>query len=89
MTVFIKKSLRKKKDKRILIEYNKILKFRKKIKIVYQNKPLCTGDAVLKTKKLSKDKYFLMLLPDDLIINNNVSKDMIKIHKKKKCICYG
>ena len=24
-----------------------------------------------------------MLLPDDLIINKNVSKDMIKIHQKK------
>ena len=80
---FYKKVIKEKKDKRILIEYNKILKFRKKIKFVYQNKPLGTGNAVLKTKKLIKDKYFLMLLPDDLIINNNVSKDMIKIHKKK------
>ena len=80
---FYKKTIKEKKDKRILIEYNKILKFRKKIKFVYQNKPLGTGDAALKTKKLIKDKYFLMLLPDDLIINNNVSKDMIKIHKKK------
>ena len=80
---FYKKIIKEKKDKRILVEYNKILKFRKKIKIVYQNKPLGTGNAVLKTKKLIKDKYFLMLLPDDLIINNNVSKDMIKIHKKK------
>ena len=43
-----------------------------------------TGDAVYKTKKYIKDKYFLMLLPDDLIIRNNCSKDMIKIHKKYK-----
>ena len=86
---FYKKIIKEKKDKRILNEYNKILKFRKKIKFVYQNKPLGTGDAVLKAKKLIKDKYFLMLLPDDLIINKNVSKDMIKVHQKKKCICYG
>ena len=52
------------------------------IKFVYQDKPLGTGDAVLKTKKFIKDNYFLMLLPDDLIINKNCSKSMISIHKK-------
>ena len=54
------------------------------IKFVYQNKPLGTGDAVLKTKKLIKDKFFLMLLPDDLIIKRNCSKSMINIHKRYK-----
>ena len=52
------------------------------IKFVYQNKPLGTGDAVFKTKKYIKDRYFLMLLPDDLIIKKNCSKSMISIHKK-------
>ena len=52
------------------------------IKFVFQDKPLGTGDAVLKTKKHIKDKYFLMLLPDDLIIKKNCSKSMIAIHKK-------
>ena len=37
---------------------------------------------MLKTKKFIKDKYFLMLLPDDLIIKKNCSKSMIAIHKK-------
>ena len=55
------------------------------IKFVYQNNPRGTGDAVLKTKKIIKDKFFLMLLPDDLIIKRNCSKDMISIHNKKKC----
>ena len=55
------------------------------IKFVYQNKPKGTGDAVLKTKKYIKDKFFLMLLPDDLITRRNCSKDMISIHNKKKC----
>ena len=82
---FYKKFIKKKKDKRIINEYNKILKYRKMIKFVYQNKPKGTGDAVLKTKKLIKDKFFLMLLPDDLIIKKNCSKDMITIHNKKKC----
>ena len=52
------------------------------IKFVYQNKPKGTGDAVLKCQKYIKSKYFLMLLPDDLIIKNNCSKEMIRLHKK-------
>jgi UTP--glucose-1-phosphate uridylyltransferase len=79
---FYKKIINKKKDYRIIAEYKKILKYKKMIKFVYQNKPLGTGDAVLKTKKYIKSKYFLMLLPDDLIIRNNCSKEMIQLHKK-------
>lgn len=82
---FFKDVIRKKKDKRIHSEYKKILKYKKKIKFVYQNIPNGTGDAVLKTRNLIKDKFFLMLLPDDLIIKKNCSKDMILIHKKYKC----
>ena len=55
------------------------------IKFVYQNKPLGTGNAVYKTKKIIKDDFFLMLLPDDLIIKKNCSKAMINIHNEKKC----
>merc|ERR1711990_469460 len=40
--------------------------------------------AVLKCEKHIKDKYFLMLLPDDLIIKKNCSKEMINLHNKKK-----
>jgi len=79
---FYKDLIRKKKNPRIINEYKKILKYKKIIKFVYQNKPKGTGDAVLKTKKFIKDKYFLMLLPDDLIINKNCSKSMINVHKK-------
>jgi len=81
---FYKDLIRKKKDLRIIKEYKKILKYRKMIKFVYQNKPKGTGDAVLKTKKFIKDKYFLMLLPDDLIIKKNCSKSMIRSHKNYK-----
>jgi len=80
-----KKVLKKKKDKRLNKEYKKIQKYKKIIKFVYQNYPKGTGDAVLKTKNHIKDKFFLMLLPDDLIIKRNCSKDMIDIHNKKKC----
>jgi UTP--glucose-1-phosphate uridylyltransferase len=79
---FYKDIVKRKKDPRILIEYKKILKYKKMIKFVFQDKPLGTGDAVLKTKKFIKDKYFLMLLPDDLIIKQNCTKSMIAIHKK-------
>ena len=81
---FYKSIIKKKKDPRIIKEYKKILFFKKRIKFVYQNKPMGTGDAVLKTKKFIKSNYFLMLLPDDLIMKKNCSKDMIKIHKKLK-----
>jgi UTP--glucose-1-phosphate uridylyltransferase len=76
--------IKKKKDPSITKKYKKILKYKKMIKFVYQNEPLGTGDAVFKTKKYIKDNYFLMLLPDDLIIKKNCSKSMIEVHKKYK-----
>ena len=81
---FYKKIISKKKDLRISKEYKKILKYKKMIKFVYQNKPLGTGDAVLKTKKFITDDFFLMLLPDDLIIKKNCSRSMINIHNRYK-----
>ena len=82
---FYKKIIKKKKNKRIKKVYSKILKYKKKIKFVYQNKPLGTGDAVLKTKNLITSSHFLMLFPDDLILKKNCSKAMISLHKKFKC----
>jgi UTP--glucose-1-phosphate uridylyltransferase len=79
---FYQDIIKRKRDPRIINEYRKILKYKKMIKFVFQEKPLGTGDAVLKTKKFITDKYFLMLLPDDLIIKKNCSKSMIAIHKK-------
>ena len=81
---FYKNIIKKKKDKRIENEFKKIKKFRSMIKFVYQNKPRGTGDAVLKCKKYIKNNFFLMLLPDDLIIKRNCTKEMIKLHKQKK-----
>ena len=65
-----------------MFEYSKIKKYKKMIKFVYQNSPKGTGDAVLKCKNLIKSKYFLMLMPDDLIIKKNCSSSLIKLHKK-------
>ena len=82
---FFKRIIKKKgKNKRLVYEYSKIKKFKKIIKFVYQNTPRGTGDAVLKCQKLIKSKHFLMLLPDDLIIKNNCSRTMIKLHKRYK-----
>jgi len=66
------------------MEFAKIRKYKKIIKFVYQDIPRGTGDAVLKCKNYIRSKYFLMLLPDDLIIKNNCSQSMIKLHKKYK-----
>ena len=79
---FYKRIIKKKKDPRVIKEYKKILKYKKMIKFVYQNEPLGTGDAVLKTKRYITDDFFLMLLPDDLIIKKNCSKSMINIHNR-------
>ena len=54
------------------------------IKFVYQNLPRGTGDAVLKCEKLIKSNFFLMLMPDDLIIKNNCTRSMIALHNKYK-----
>jgi len=81
---FYKKIIKKNKDKRIIEEFRKIKKYQKMIKFVYQNKPKGTGDAVLKCEKFIKNKFFLMLLPDDLIIKKNCTKEMIKLHNKTK-----
>ena len=86
---FYKKIIKQKKDSRIKKEYQKILRYRKMIKFVYQNKPLGTGDAVLKTKKYIKDNFFLMLLPDDLIIKKNCSKsDKEQIIQMRNTYCF-
>tara|TARA_B100001093_G_scaffold186583_1_gene179194 strand:+ start:490 stop:1305 length:816 start_codon:yes stop_codon:yes gene_type:complete len=81
---FYKMIIKKNKDPRIIKEYKKILRYKKIIKFVYQNKPLGTGDAVLKTKRFIKDDFFLMLLPDDLIIKKNCSRSMINVHNRFK-----
>ena len=81
---FYKKIIKKKKDKRIINEYKKLKKYQKMITFVYQNQPKGTGDAILKCQRFVKEKYFLMLLPDDLITKKNCTKEMINLFNKKK-----
>jgi len=83
--IFFKKILKNKKNNiKLKQEYEKIKKYKKLIKFVYQDSPKGTGDAVLKCAKLIKSTHFLMLMPDDLIIKNNCSKALIRIHKRYK-----
>ena len=83
--IFYKNLIKRKgNDKRLKFEYSKIRKYKKMIKFVYQDSPRGTGDAVLKCKNLIKSKYFLMLMPDDLIINSNCSASLLKLHNKYK-----
>jgi len=85
---FYKSLIKKKKgNKRLKAEYLRIQKYKKMIKFVYQNSPRGTGDAVLKCKDYIKSDYFLMIMPDDLILKKNCSKSLIKLHKKfKACV---
>ena len=81
--IFYTNLIKKKgRDKRLKIEYSKIKKYKKVIRFVYQNSPRGTGDAILKCKNLIKSNYFLLLMPDDLIIKNNCSNSLIKLHKR-------
>ena len=80
---FYKKIIKQKRNNsRLKLEYQKIKKYKKMIKFIYQNTPKGTGDAVLRCKNLIKSKYFLMLMPDDLIIKKNCSKSLIQLCKK-------
>ena len=82
---FYKKIIKKKKnDKRLKKVFNRIKRYQKMIKFVYQNKPEGTGQAVLKCKKYIKGSHFLMLLADDLIVKKNCSKEMIALHKRTR-----
>ena len=74
--------IKKKDDKKLKFEYSKIKRYKKMIRFVYQNSPRGTGDAVLRCKNLIKSKYFLMLMPDDLVIKNNCSLSLIRLFKK-------
>ena len=81
---YYKKIIKKNKNKFIYEKYKKIKQYQKMIRFVYQDKPRGTGDAILKCQKLIKNKFFLMLLPDDLIINKNCTKEILKLHSKTK-----
>ena len=74
--------LKKKKDSKSIQKLKILDRYRKKIKFVYQNYPKGLGDAVLAAKSIVKEKFFLLVLPDDIIIKENCSKKIINVHNK-------
>ena len=76
-----------KKKKYDLIKRIKKLNIDKKnLKIVLQDKPSGLADAILKTEKLVKKQDFCVILPDDLIIGSNCTRELIKIYKKETAV---
>ena len=74
--------LKKKKDYKSIQKLKILDRYRNKLKFVYQNSPKGLGDAVLAAKSAIKNKFFLLILPDDIIIKKNCSKKIISIHDK-------
>jgi len=74
--------LKKKKDYKSIQKLKILDRYRNKLKFVYQNTPKGLGDAVLAAKSAIKNKFFLLVLPDDIIIKENCSKDIISVHNK-------
>jgi UTP--glucose-1-phosphate uridylyltransferase len=74
--------LKKKKDNKSIRKLKILERYKNKIKFIYQNFPKGLGDAVLEAKSAIKEKFFLLVLPDDIIIKENCSKKMINIHNK-------
>jgi len=59
-------------------------KYQKKIKFIYQNSAKGLGDAVNTCRKKIKSDHFLLILPDDIIIDKNCSRELISVHKTHK-----
>ena len=60
------------------------------IEVVYQDKALGLGHAILQSQSRIKSEYFLVVLPDDLIFNNiNAAKQLLDVHNKLGGTCIG
>jgi UTP--glucose-1-phosphate uridylyltransferase len=73
------------KDESAIKKMSILQEYRKKIKFIYQNSAKGLGDAVNTCRKKIKSDHFLLILPDDIIINKNCSRELISIHKIYKC----
>ena len=81
--------LKKKKKINILKEIKKLNIRKKNLKIIFQDKPSGLADAILRTEKYVKKEDFCVILPDDLIIGSNCTKELINIYNKKKSSVIG
>ena len=81
--------LKKKKKIDLLNEIKKLNIKKKNMKIIFQDKPSGLADAILRTEKYVKKEDFCVILPDDLIIGSNCTKELINIYNKKKSTVIG
>tara|TARA_B100000963_G_scaffold348911_1_gene357196 strand:+ start:2867 stop:3661 length:795 start_codon:yes stop_codon:yes gene_type:complete len=78
----LEKTIKNKPD--ILKKLIYLNRISKKIKFVYQEKPKGLGHAVLCAEKYINTKYFILILPDDIINGKNCVKELIEINKKNQ-----
>ena len=81
--------LKKKKKIDLLNEIKKLNIKKKNMKIIFQDKPSGLADAILRTEKYIKKEDFCVILPDDLIIGSNCTKELINVYNKKKSTVIG
>ena len=79
----LEKYLTHKNKETILKKINKFNVHSNRIKIINQDKPLGLGNAVYQAKSLLKKEDFAIILPDDLILQNNCTKELINVYLKK------
>ena len=81
---YLESFLRKKNKTLLLKKISKINLEKKNILTIVQKKPAGLGDAILKAEKLLNGEDFCVILPDDLILGSNCSKELLKVYYKKK-----
>ncbi len=85
----LEKYLKKKKKTEFLKRIKKITMNKSNIKIIVQKKPEGLGNAILKSEKYLKGEDFCVILPDDLIKENNCSRQLINAYNKKNACVLG
>ncbi len=81
--------LKKKKKNNLLHKINKLNIKKNNLIIIHQNKPEGLADAILRAKKFINQEDFCVILPDDLIVGSNCTKELINIYNKKKTNVIG
>ncbi len=81
--------LKKKKKINLLNEIKKLNIKKKNLLIIHQDRPSGLADAILQTEKFLNKEDFCVILPDDLIIGSNCTKQLINIYNKKKTNVLG
>ena len=75
--------LKKKRKIKLLKKINSLDIKKKNLIIIHQDKPAGLADAILKTEKFINKEDFCVILPDDLILGSNCTKELMNIYKKK------